>query len=252
MKSLQREAIANLDSFLTNQMAKHDPYRHAHCSISAIQIRMHLSRIDSPLKKFNNDKGEVQLHSHAKSLSILGEKWVNKFIKDQYYVIDLANAKGNSFVKRWYNLRDLKACHFHQIISPSTIVKLNKYLVDNQRFKVDKCTRQINGQITPTEECSEAWSEGWFIRVNVRELCHQLCSISFRTHSGSSYSKQHRNNLAFSELFNLSDWSVYSEEQCKIIQVSIAERELNKEHRRQCEEESFQSRITLAPTVPPA
>ena len=189
----------------------------------------------------------MQLHNHAKSLSILGEKWVNKFIKDQYHVTDLTNAKGDSFVKRWYNLRDLKACDFHQIISPSTIIKLNKYLVDNQRFKVDKCTRQINGQITPTEECSEAWSEGWFVRVNVRELCHQLCSISFRTHSGSSYSKQHRNNLAFSELFKLFDWSIYSEEQCKIIQVSIAERELNKEHRRPWEEESFQSRITLAP-----
>ena len=174
-------------------------------------------------------------------------KWVNKFIKDQYHVTDLTNAKGDSFVKRWYNLRDLKACDFHQIISPSIIIKLNKYLVDNQRFKVDKCTRQINGQITPTEECSEAWSEGWFVRVNVRELCHQLCSISFRTHSGSSYSKQHRNNLAFSELFKLFDWSIYSEEQCKIIQVSIAERELNKEHRRPWEEESFQSRITLAP-----
>ena len=200
-------------------------------SISASQIRMHLSRIDYPLKKFNNDKGEVQLCNHPKSLNILGEKWIDKFIKDQYYVIDLMNAKGDSFVKRWYNSSDLKACDFHQIISRSTIVKLNKYLIDNQRFKIDKCTRQINGQITPTEQCSEAWLEGWFTKVNVRELHHQLCSISFRTHSGSSYSQQHQNNLTFSELFKLFDWSVYSGEQCKIIQVSIAERELNKENK---------------------
>ena len=99
MKSLQREAIANLDSFLTKQMAKCNLYRHAHGSISAIQIRMHLSRINSPLKKFNNDKGEVQVHNHTKSLSILGEKWLDKFIKGQYYVIDLTNAKGDSFIK---------------------------------------------------------------------------------------------------------------------------------------------------------
>ena len=134
MKSLQREAIANLDSFLTNQMAKRDPYRHAHGSISASQIRMHLSRINSPLKKFNNDKGEVQLHNHAKSSSILGEKWVDKFIKDQYYVIDLTNVKGDSFIKRWYNSSDLKARDFHQIISRSTIIKLNKYLVHKSKI----------------------------------------------------------------------------------------------------------------------
>ena len=183
MKSIQREAIANLDSFLTNQMTKRDPYRHAHVNISASHIRMHLSRIDSPLKIFNNDKGEMQLRNHAKLLSILGEKWVDKFIKDQYYIIDLTNAKGDSFEKRWYNSSGLKACDFHLIITRSTIIKLNKYLVDNQRFKIEKCTRQINEQITPIEECSE----GWFVRVKVRELCHQLCSISFRTRSGSSY-----------------------------------------------------------------
>ena len=87
---------------------------------------MHLSRINDPLKKFNNDKGEIQLRNHARSLSILGRKWVNEFIvKDQYYMIDLTNGKGESFIKRWCK------CDFHQKVSRSTIVKLNKYLVDN-------------------------------------------------------------------------------------------------------------------------
>ena len=81
--------------------------------------------------------------------------------------------------------------------------------------------------------------------MNIRELCHQLCLILFRTRSGSNY-RNYRKNLAFGEVFKLFDWGVYSEEQCQIIQVSIAERELNKEHKRQCEESS-QSRITLAP-----
>ena len=62
---------------------------------------------------------------------------------------------------------------------------------------------------------------------------------------GANCSQRHRNNLAFGEVFKLFDWGVYSEEQRQIIQVSIAKRELNKEHKRQCEEPS-QSKITLA------
>ena len=98
MECLQREVIENLNSFLTSQFSKRDGYRHAHGTISGSQIRMHLSRINDPLKKFNNDKGEVQLCNHARSLSILSRKWVNELIiKDQYYMIDLTNGKGESF-----------------------------------------------------------------------------------------------------------------------------------------------------------
>ena len=94
MESLQREVIENLNSFLASQSSKRDRYRHAHGTMSGSQIRMHLLRIDNPLKKFNNDKGEIQLRSHARLLSILGREWVNQFIvKDQYYMIDLTNGK---------------------------------------------------------------------------------------------------------------------------------------------------------------
>ena len=77
MKSLQREVIENVNSFLTSQSSKRDRYRHAYGTMSGSQIRMHLSRIDDPLKKFNNNKGKIQLRNHARSLSILSREWVN-------------------------------------------------------------------------------------------------------------------------------------------------------------------------------
>ena len=54
---------------------------------------MHVSRINDPLKKFNNDKGDVQLKNHANSLPILSQDWVNDFVSDQYYMIDLVVCK---------------------------------------------------------------------------------------------------------------------------------------------------------------
>ena len=75
MESLQLEAVANLKSFLTCQFSKRDKYRLAHGILNASQVRMHSSRINDPLKKFNNDKGDVQLKNHANSLCILGQDW---------------------------------------------------------------------------------------------------------------------------------------------------------------------------------
>ena len=52
---------------------------------------MHLSRINDLLKKLNDDKGDVQLKNHANSLRILGQDWMNNFVSDQYYMIDLVS-----------------------------------------------------------------------------------------------------------------------------------------------------------------
>ena len=57
MDSLRNESIANLKSFLDEQIKKKDHYRPARSRMSVSQMRMHLSRIENPLKKFNNDKG---------------------------------------------------------------------------------------------------------------------------------------------------------------------------------------------------
>ena len=72
MITLRQEALTNLESFLDKRLSKRDRHWPAHSGISASQIRMHLSRIRDPTKKFNNDKGEVQLRNHANTLTTLG------------------------------------------------------------------------------------------------------------------------------------------------------------------------------------
>ena len=117
MKSLQLEAVANLKSFLTHQFSKRDKYRPTHGVLNASQVRMHLSRINDPLKKFNNDKGDVQLKNHANSLRILGRDWTNDFVSDQYYMIDLVSLQSyKSFIKK---SKDTAAhtCDFNHILS---------------------------------------------------------------------------------------------------------------------------------------
>ena len=48
-------------------------------------------------------------------------------------MIDLVSPQSDkSFIK------SLIACDFNRILSQSMLIKLNKYLNDNQRFKVDK------------------------------------------------------------------------------------------------------------------
>ena len=49
-ESLQLKAVANLKSFLICQFSKQDKYRPAHSVLNASQVRMHLSRINDPLK----------------------------------------------------------------------------------------------------------------------------------------------------------------------------------------------------------
>ena len=70
--ALCQEALINLETFLEEQLSKCDRHQPVHSNISASQIRMNLSRIQDPMKKFNNDKGKAQLHNHTKTLTTLG------------------------------------------------------------------------------------------------------------------------------------------------------------------------------------
>ena len=150
---------------------------------------MHLSRIDDLLKKFNNDKGDVQLKNHTNSLHMLSRDWVNDFVSDQYYVIDLMNLQGDkSFTKKSKDAI-AQAREFNHILSRSMLIKLNKYLNDNQRFKVDKSDEKITSQLILCKESSNAWVKGWYAKISAREFCHQLCSIAFRARNGSCYSE---------------------------------------------------------------
>ena len=156
------------------------------------------------MKKFNNDKGKAQLRNHAKTLTTLGKCWIDNLLKEQYFIVDLLNNE-SSFIDRWHSSNDIPLSNYHKILSRATIVKLNRYLVNNQRFKKDKSSRQINMTIMPVENESDTWSKGWFVSVNIRELFHQLCSISFRVNNGSNFSQHHRNKLSHNELFKIFD-----------------------------------------------
>ena len=72
--------------------------------------------------------------------------------------------------------------------------------------------------------------DNWCVRLNVRELIHQLCSIQYRCQSGSCFSQCHRNNMCLYEMYKLFSWSVYEIEQTQILQTSIKERHLNSVH----------------------
>ena len=134
---LRREALVNLDKFLDEQLSICHRHCPAHTTISASQIHMHLLRIGDPLKKFNNDKGEIQMCNHAKTLMTLGKIWVDNVLKEQYYIVNLLSDQHDtlSFITRWHMRQpDVQANNYHQILSKSAIIKLNQYLLNNQRF----------------------------------------------------------------------------------------------------------------------
>ena len=237
---LRREALANLDKFLDEQLSKCNCHRPAHTTISTSQIGMHLSRIKDPLKKFNNNKGEIQMHNHAETLTTSGKIWVDNVLKEQYYIVDLLSDQHDtlSFINCWHMRQpDVQANNYHQILSKSTIIKLKQYLLNNQRFTIDKKKRDIRPSIIPTIEQSDfknVWSEGLFVGLNVKEFSYQLSFISFRVNRGLNFNAHHRNHFSHNQLFKIFDWSVYSEEQSCVLSVSIKERELNKKHKQQC------------------
>ena len=113
------------------------------------------------MKKINNDKGKVQLHNHSKTLTTLGKCWIDNLLKEQYFVVDLMNDNETSFINRWRIANNIQSNNYHKILSRSTIVKINQYLIENQRFKKDKAGRPINVMIMPMKTESDTWSKGW-------------------------------------------------------------------------------------------
>ena len=198
------------------------------------------------MTKFNNDQGKAQLRKHAKTLTTLGNCWIDNLLKEQYFIVSLLNNNMNesSFIDGWYSSNDIPSSNYHKILSRSAIVKLNQYLIDNQRFKRDKSSRHIDMMIMLVENESDTWSKEWFFNVSVGEFLYQLCKILFRVNNGSNFSQHHSNKLSHNKLFKSFDWAIYSEEQSQIISVSIRGRELKEKHRQTCEDSS-QARITL-------
>ena len=70
----------------TEKWDTHIPSRE---TVHANKIRMYLSRINKPLRKSNNDKGELKLRNHARVLTQLGDSWISNNVSDQLFIIDV-------------------------------------------------------------------------------------------------------------------------------------------------------------------
>ena len=64
--------------------------------VCANKLRMCMSRINKPLKKSHNEKGDLKLVDHAGILCQLGESWISNYIPDQLYMVDLLDLRSNS------------------------------------------------------------------------------------------------------------------------------------------------------------
>ena len=79
----REEAIRTLTDFMDNQLVKFEKDRPTSHHLRANELRKHLSRVDQPLKKVNNNKGEVCKQNHANALIILREcGFFQKYLRD--------------------------------------------------------------------------------------------------------------------------------------------------------------------------
>ena len=92
----QDEAYANLDKFM--QRSKDGGDRAATCHrLKANELRKYLSRISQPLKKVNNDKGDVRNQNYAYALAELKSRsFYDAYLKDNQtlYELDLVEKQG--------------------------------------------------------------------------------------------------------------------------------------------------------------
>ena len=101
MERLRLECKRNLEKFLDGCIDELDKHHSARSSINASMTCMHLSHLENPLKKSNNDKGKQQLVNHAKALSMIGEDTIDKYVNDRLYIIDLIGGRdrNKSYIK---------------------------------------------------------------------------------------------------------------------------------------------------------
>ena len=139
MNALRTSALRELTSTMDSFKEKWDAHRPSSETVRANKIRMCLSRIDKPLRKSNNDKGELKLCNCARALTQLGDSWISNYVSEQLFVIDLLEPtnKGSSYIAK---SKDYQAFprEVYKIVTRSTLYKLENYFNTNQRFTVDK------------------------------------------------------------------------------------------------------------------
>ena len=79
----REEVIRTLPDFMDNQLVKFEKDRPTSHHLHANELKKHLSYVDQPLKKVNNDKGKVRNQNHANALIILREHgFIQKYLRD--------------------------------------------------------------------------------------------------------------------------------------------------------------------------
>ena len=227
----REEAIRTLTNFMDNQLVKFDKDCPTSHHLRANELRKHLSCVDQPLKKVNNDKGEVRNQNHANALIILRERgFVQKYLRDyeRLYDVDIVEVRHDPSSLHVLKCVDYARCPMpSQLTVPlDTLQKLDTYFKSNQRFKKDKLRRAIEVAILPQLDEDEAWERGWHVRVNAREFCQQLLSIQYRVRSGDRFDQCQRNELCLMNLYRLFDWDMYKEDIANVIKISVHERKL--------------------------
>ena len=205
IKTLKNNALKDLTNTIESFMDKKDSFRPANDTVRANKLRMCMSRIDKPLKKSNNEKGDLKLVNHARVLCQLGESWISNYVPDQLYTVDLLDLKSNSlYIQRSRDYQSFPR-HTYNMLTRSTLYKLQNFFELNRRFTVDKKKRKITLRVLP----SFPLPNEWVVKTNIKELLHQLSSIQYRCRDGENFSQRHRNNLCMDKLSKLFDWQVY-------------------------------------------
>ena len=232
IKGYRDEAYANLEKFMDLQVSKcEEDTRSSTCQrLKANELRKYLSRISQPLKKVNNDKGEMRNRNYACALAELGARgFYEKYLRDcqTLYELDLVERQGEPHTSQVTKSADYMRCPMPSqlTVSRSFLERLDAYFKQNQRFKKDKNRNSIQVSILPDED-DDAWLNGWYVRVNAREFCHQLASINYRVRSGDRFDLRQRNEVCFSNLFRMFDWGIYKEDIKNVIAISVHERKL--------------------------
>ena len=131
MNTLHTESLMSLFNMLDNCKHKRDDFRPPSENVQMSKLCMCLSRFENPLKKTNNEKGEVKLLNHSKILLGLGGKWITSKVYTELYAVDLMDIKSKvSYIDR---SRDYKLFTrpVHKILTKSTLYKLQNYFTSN-------------------------------------------------------------------------------------------------------------------------
>ena len=167
----REEAIHTLTDFMDSQLTKFEKDCPTSHHLRANKLRKHLSRINQPLKKVNNDKGEVRNQNHANALIILREHgFTQKYLKnyERLYDIDIIKVRDDPLSSHVLKCIDYTRCPMpSQLMVPLDMLrKLDSYFKLNQRFKKDKLRHAIEVDILPLLDEDEVWERGWHVRVN--------------------------------------------------------------------------------------